>query len=213
MKILSKLLILIMIFSGFSCSSLIMTMAGMKTPEIETKESIYQFLIKIHQDTSDVFCLDTNLLRHLQSQPFKPGWAPGFKPVQIRVYDHTGEPVMQWASCEGSLNKLRTFDSVPPVNTNALDKSLTLKSDMERYFDFNGNPVHISDDKNYDYFILVCFAKYFARLSKTSFRKVHRYISDHPELKIKLYKINVDFQKSWNAEIKTETVVRVGGSK
>ena len=107
-----------------SCRSTIMRIAGLRKPKIESKASIFKFLIKLKEDTNDVFTLDSVLLQKLRKEQFKPGMARSFRPVQIRVYGKSGEPVMQWASCEGYLSDLKIFDSVPPKIINGLNTSL-----------------------------------------------------------------------------------------
>ena len=108
---------------------------------------------------------------------------------------------MQWASCEGFLKDLKSFDSVPPKNRNGLDTTLTLQGDLARYFTLDGKYADIHPPNGYDYYFIVYFAKYFPRMTRDSFHQIDRYKSNHPELKIKVFKINVDFNKFWGMNI------------
>ena len=167
----------------------------------ENKSSIHKFLNSIRQDTSDTYGLDTNLLKSLSNKPFKPGWQTGFRPVQIRTYNNHGLPVMQWASCEGFLSNLKTFDSVPPKNLNGLDTTLNLENDLNRYTTLDGKPAKPKIPPGYDYYVLVYFAKYFPKLTKESFSQLKHYGARHPDLKIKIYKIDVDYQEKWGIDL------------
>ncbi len=211
MKKIAYSIILIIFVMITACQSTIVRLAGMRQPEIESKSSILEFLHSIKQDTLNVYTLDTIAFRNLQSEPFKPGWEKGFRPVQIRVYDSSGKPVLQWASCEGYLDDLKTFDSVPPKNINGLNPSWTLEKDLSQYFTLNGSRANLSPEPGYNYHILVYFAKYFPKFSKQSFRELDRYVSKHPDLKIKIYRIDVDFQDFWGIELDNKTTVQVGG--
>ena len=188
-------------------------MAGLRIPKVEDKASIFKMLKTLHQDTNDVYTIDSLVFEKFRKERFKPNWANGFRPVQIRVYDHEGIPVMQWALCEGFLKDLRTFDSVPPKNINGLNTSLKLQDDLSQYFTLTGKPAKIIAQKGFDYYIIVYFAKYFPKWSKESFRQVKNYLNKHKELKIKIYKINVDVQKFWNVDIDSENKISVGGNR
>jgi hypothetical protein len=199
------------LLTATSCKSFVVSMAGLRLPKIEDKTSILKMLVRFHQDTSDVYTIDSMLFGKFRKEKFKPNWANGFRPVQIRVYDHRGVPVMQWALCEGFLKDLKTFDTVPPRNINGLNSSLTLQEDLSQYFGLSGKPANIIAPKGFDYYILVYFAGYFPKWSRESFRQVDKYIRKHPELKMKVYKINVDVQKFWNVEVNADNKVSIGG--
>jgi hypothetical protein len=208
-----KLLLYISLFfllSCCSCRSTLMLMYGIRNPEVESKKSIYSFLQKIKQDTDNVYCMDTVLYQQFRSESFKPGMAPGFRPAQIKVYDKSGSPVMQWASCEGYLKDLEPFDSVPPRNINGLDTSINLEQDLSRYFTLDGIPARITVQEGYDYYILVYFAKFFPGISKESFEEVGTYIRKHPELRIMVYKINTDLQAFWDVELRFDAEIATG---
>ena len=187
-----------------SCQSvawMISGLHGFKKPKVETKRSVQRFANKLGQDTTDLYCLDTVLFNELTELPFKPGWGSGFRNIQIRTYDKEGLPVMQWASCEGLLDELGTFDTVPPRNFYGLNTSLNLQQDIGRYYTLDGAPANVVVPEGYDYYILVYFAKYFSRYSKDSFNEVEQWIRSHPELKVKVYKINVDFMDFWDYDV------------
>jgi hypothetical protein len=201
MKTLSTSLIVGLFAILTSCQPILFRMAGIRAPKAESKVTIHEFLKKINVDTADVYTLDTSLFKEFRKLSFKPGWKPGFRPIQIRCYDSSGAPVMQWASCEGFLKDLKVFDSIPPKNYNGLDTSLTLSDDLEQYFTLNGIPAQIRPEKGYDYYFLVFFAKYFPRMTRESFSQLSHYILKYPELRMKVYKINVDVQEFWGEEV------------
>lgn len=202
-----------LLLASASCKSIVVSMAGLRMPKIEDKASILKMLVRLNQDTNDVYTIDSMLFEKFRKEKFKPNWTNGFRPIQIRVYDRRGIPVMQWASCEGFLKELGTFDSVPPRNINGLNSSLTLQEDLSQYFTLSGKRANIMASDGFDYTILIYFANYFPRWSRESFRQVDRYIKKHRDLKIKVYRINVDVQKFWNVEVNAENKVSIGGIK
>ena len=201
------------LLAATSCKSIVVSMAGLRIPKVEDKESIFKMLKTLHQDTNDVYAIDSLLFEKFRKEPFKPNWANGFRPVQIRAYNHEGFPVMQWALCEGLLKDLKIFDSVPPRNINSLNTSLKLQDDLSQYFTLSGKPAKIIAQKGFDYYIILYFAKYFPKWSKESFRQVKNYVNKHKEIRIKVYKINVDVQKFWGVKLNTESKVSIGGHK
>jgi hypothetical protein len=211
MKRLFILSMVIGLFLNTSCKTTIMRFAGLRKPKIESKESIIKFLTKLKEDTTDVYTIDTATFQKLRKEQFKPGMTKGFRPAQIRMYGKNSEPLMQWASCEGFLSDLKIFDSVPPKIINGLNISLNLEDDLKQYFTLDGEPANIMVSERFDYYILIYFALYFPKLSKESFSQVDQYIADHPELKFKVFKINVDFQEFWNADLQIDSQTQIGG--
>ncbi|NVO18512.1 MAG: hypothetical protein HXX13_02365 [Bacteroidetes bacterium] len=201
MKNSNLLLLVFILLVASSCQNIVYLVAGFKTPRIESKETVMRFLQRNHQDTSDTYCLDSSIFLGLMHQSFKPGWKPGFRPIQIRVYDSNGLPIMHWASCEGYLKSLKTFDTVPPRNQINLDSTLSLQDDLKRYYTLDGQKAHINCGKGVDYYIIAYFSKSTYRMSKYSLKTIEKYVKKHPDLRIKLYKINVDVMQWWNTEL------------
>jgi hypothetical protein len=197
-----------MAFTSISCQNIMLTVFGFRKPKIESKKSIERYLSKLNQPINDVYALDTVRYNELMNKPFKPGWPADFRPIQIRVYDRMGSPVMQWASCEGDLEYLKTFDTVPPRNKGGLDSTLNLQQDLAQYFTLDGRPAQIHSTGEHDYNVIVFFAKYFPKYSRLSFNAIDQYIEAHPDLKFKVYKINVDVLDWWNAELKSDVSIK-----
>ncbi|MBK7172036.1 MAG: hypothetical protein IPH84_02110 [Bacteroidales bacterium] len=179
----------------------------MRKPKIESAKSINEYLVKIDQSIENTYAIDSMLFEYLRSTPFKPGWPPSFRPSQLRVYDNLGSPIVHWASCEGYLSDLGTFDTIPPRNQVNLDSTLNLRMDLDRYFTLNGQQAIIEIEEGYDYYIVVYFAKYFHKLNNTTFAAIETFITSHPELKIKVYKINIDVMDWWGVELETDVSV------
>ncbi len=205
MKRLLPLLLILIITS--SCKTALLRIAGFRTPGIESEESVITYLKKAKQDQKTVLTIDSTLLRDLQSKPFKPGWKPSFRPMQIRVYDKKFSPVMHWASCEGYLKDLKTFDTVPPRNKINLDSTLNLQQDLDRYFTLDGSHANIKAEPGYDYYIIVCFALFTHRYSRKIFDQVDEYIGKKPEYKFKVYLVNTDVMDWWNTELVSEITI------
>lgn len=188
--------------SVISCQRIMMKLAGINVPKVESRASIHDFLVKSGVDTANTFALDSALFVDMQKAPYKPGWDAGFRPFQIRFYDSAGKPVMQWASCEGYLNELKTFDSVPPKNFNGLNLDLTLAEDLNRYYSLQGDPLNLVIQEGHDYYAVVLFARWYPHMSRKVFRQLQEYIDKHPEIDIQVYKVCVDFMDFWGVDPK-----------
>ena len=203
----------IIAISLLSCKSTIVRLAGFRVPKIETQKSIEKFLTRSGQSTVNAYCMDTTLFQNLKTIPFKPGWPANFRFVQIRVYNSIGKPIMHWASCEGFLNDLHTFDTVPPRNQVNLDSTLNLQADLDRYFTLDGHPAHITPEPDYDYYFIVYYGLFFPKMSRHNFKAIDAYKREHPELKIKTYFIDVDAHDWWNTEIISDVTIKKGKRK
>jgi hypothetical protein len=84
---------------------------------------------------------------------------------------------------------------------------LNLSDDLGQYFTLDGTLAQVRPDIGYDFYFLVFFAKYFPGMSRESFSQISGYALKHQELRMKVYKINVDVQKFWGEEIKIDTEV------
>lgn len=193
-------LFIIVLIINSACTNLLLHFGGMRKPKIENEKSVKNYLLKIKVDTSDVFTFDTNVWNEYNSKPFKPGWPPSYRPCQIRVYDRSGIPIAQWASCEGNIDTAPLFTSVPPKNLGLVDTTMTLKEELNRYCNFKGEKVAILPPDGVDYYLIIHFARYFPKLNKMTFENIAKYQLAHPGLKLKIYKINNDFQEFWNYE-------------
>ena len=187
-----------------SCQNILLMLVGIHKPQIENKTSIQTFLIRSKQDTANLYALNYELFQAFRDQPFKPGWTRGFRPIQIRVYNKIGTPIMHWASCEGYLKQLKTFDTVPPRNQINLDSTINLRNDLNRYYSLNGTPSNIATPQGYDYYFVIYFSLSAYRLSKYCFQSVRNYCVKHPEIKIKTYLINVDVMDWWGVGLQTD---------
>ena len=203
MKTTKIICILIILVASTSCQSLIFRLGGMRKPKIETAESVQKFMLHLNQSTEDIYAIDSALFEQLGTKPFKPGWPTDFRPAQFRIYNSNYLPIVHWASCEGFLSYLGTFDTVPPRNQVNLDSTLNLQDDLARYCSIEGKPVNIEIEEGYDYYIVVYIAHYLYGFNKLTFKAIDNYKKEHPELKIKVYKINIDVMDWWNVELET----------
>lgn len=163
-------------------------------------------------DTSNVYYMDKKTFISLKDQVYKPGIDSGFRFIQIRCYDNSGKPIMQWASCEGYLKDLGTFRTTPPKNHNGLDTTLSLYEDLMQYCDYHGTKGVAKVKTGYDYSLVVFFATWTRGLLKKNrvFDEVNDFIKDNPDKKIIVYKINYDNVPFWNTKVKTNLSVSKG---
>lgn len=203
MKAILFIFLLFVLIANISCQSMLFRLGGMRKPKIESAESLRKYIKQLNQSTEDIYAVDSALFENLGTIPFKPGWPADFRPAQFRIYDKNYLPIVHWASCEGFLSDLKTFDTVPPRNQVNLDSTLNLQADLARYFSIDGKQVNVDIEPGYDYYIVVYVAHYLYRFNKQTFKAIDDYKIANPNLKIKVYKICIDVMDWWDVELET----------
>ncbi|MCK9450888.1 MAG: hypothetical protein M0Q90_04305 [Bacteroidales bacterium] len=128
MKTITRLALYFVLLTIFSsCASIL----GIKNPEKKTRTEVLAYLQKHDIDTTNTVFIKPEAFELLKSQPFKPGWEAGFRPIQCKLFDADGQLVFQYSSCEGSLKNTAIETQFPPRNITAIDSSYRLQDELE----------------------------------------------------------------------------------
>lgn len=133
-----------------SCSFIL----GLKVPEQITEKEVYDYLLKCNIDTSNVIFLKDGYLDTLKKLPFKPGWEPGFRPVQCKIFSKNDDLIFHYSSCEGSLKQTGIYETFPPINLTPIDSTYTflMEKDIIRK--------NVPKRDNVDYVAVIYWATY-----------------------------------------------------
>lgn len=180
-KNVTTLIIIALIFLFPSCS----TILGVKSPNKITKEVAYNYLIKHNIDTSNVLFLKNNYFDTLRSLPFKPGWEPGLRPIQCKIFSKNGELIFQYSSCEGSLKRTELYEQFPPKNITPIDSTYSLSDEIRMIDNFPS----LNDEKKY--ITIVYWATFTGLPGRKLIEKMEKNLEEQ-NINTVIYKLNTD---------------------
>lgn len=187
MKTAYKLLILIACLTLSSCAFLL----GIRIPKELTQKELDDFLIKENIDTSNCFAFHKKAYDSIKQLEYKPGWEKGFKPLQFKAFDKSGNLIAQYASCEGNLKKLELLHTYPPKNIFPFDSTQTLQNDITMYRTYRGEKLVIEQGK-YDIIFVVYWGKWLGRPGINLLRDIHEYKKTYKNKNTLILKVNVE---------------------
>lgn len=162
------------------CASLL----GIKTPEEITRQQAVEYLLKHDADTHGVVFLKPGYFDSLRAKPFKPGWEAGLRPIQVKLFDSTGQLVFHYSSCEGSLKNTGIETIFPPRNLSPIDSTYSF-SDEEKMM---REPVTLS---NTAYVAVIYWATYTGLPGRNFLEKTAQAFKSQDE-QIRILKLNCD---------------------
>ena len=192
-------IILSLLIGLFSQCSIILKFYGISKPGNEPIELERKYIHKLGIDTTFMYRLSKSGKDSLSSKNYainlyKLKTGTHASPVQIRMYNRTGELAFGWEQCFGSLDHFDIFKTVPmssfatylPIN-----KELNLWNDLKLIdMDSAGRAELTRIIKNYQYTVIVYWAGYAGYFSKNTLKEVNKYISANEQSGILFLKVN-----------------------
>lgn len=171
-----------------SCQALLQKALGIREPQPQTDAAVAAYTRSQYPDYQ-VYRVDSTAMPALRSSTYKPGWEPGFRPLQFICFSPDGKIVAQWASCEGQ--QARTFATFPPRSAFPSDTT-------KRFADFvkNIKPIRQAPTRpglvpnRYTY--LVYCTSWTPRLSRQLLRRVTDYALRHGGQQADVMLVSVD---------------------
>jgi hypothetical protein len=176
-----------------SCNFILRTVAGVKKPKPETKESILKYTEKIGLQTEDTYVVNS----------LESFGAVGKKTSipSVRIYNSNKELLgvisKDTNSCSGraediiaQLNK-ETF--YPVIDTLNLDTELKMFNLISEE----------TNENNYDFYVTIYYAKWAGKLNK-KIAEWELAAFNNSNAKIKVIKLNTDLQEDWGTNVKTK---------
>lgn len=192
----NKLLIfsfLVVILTFISCSPIVRLIYGVKKPKVENEESLKKYLGNVNITDKDVYTLDFE------------GYKKALKLInkkipEVLIFDKNGKHIPygdEWA-CNASafdfienLNDTTEFANSDKANLQSLPFGLySLKGDSL------GAP-----KLDASFHIFIFWAKFAGKLNKNHVKIWENQAINNTKTKIKVYKINMDFQEHWGEEV------------
>lgn len=165
-----------------SCSAIL----GIKEPERITKQRALEYLYQHKLDTCNIVFLKKNYLDTLKQLAFKPGWEAGFRPIQFKIFNKSGDLIFHYSPCEGPLKNTLIFNNFPPKNISSIDTSYNIEKEQLL------TDEKITIKENSDYVAIIYWATYTGIIGRKFLKKINK-ILNNQDATIQIYKLNTDY--------------------
>lgn len=193
MNKITTVLIILFSITLSSCQTIAKKMYGIKKPQVETVESVEEYLSSINlQSDNNFYCKNfvtykTVLKEFENSLP------------EAVLFNSEGKKLIYKKNnqdCNAGL-----FETIPGLTINSklqLVDSINISTFIAYLVDRNDSSI-IAFPKA-DYHLFINWAKYMGKLNKDHVKVWEELANKNQNSKIKVYKINMDIMKSWNVE-------------
>ena len=186
-----------------SCSAVMMKMYGIKNPDVENEQSIKKRALKYDLDTTNIVTV--------RDQPTAAEFSARGIP-NAAIYDRNGKYI-EYRQTDTSCNA-GLFQFIPdlnPANSYHLPDSTDLKGELAKFRDMKGNALR--EVEKADFYVLIYWAVWTGKLNKDHVKVWEDLAKNNKNSKIKVIKVNLDFQEYWNMENQEKVVVRMNKKK
>jgi len=199
-KVVRYSIAIIVVFSIFSSCSLIIgkVFYGVRTPKVETEESLITYLKKNKLLTDNVYCVPAQEFNEVLSLS-KNKIPDVFIFNQNKDYLPYGE---EWA-CNASV-----FDFIKNLNDTTVYQTsnvVSLDVMLAKFRNLDGTEVleeTVENIKNKKFIVVAFWSKWAGKLNKTKVREWEQQAKNNNNTEIVFVKLNMDIQKWWNLESK-----------
>jgi hypothetical protein len=191
--LLSAILILVL---NSSCQHILKKIYGVKNPEIENEISIKKASVKYGLDTTNIITVN--------SKDFL-GELNGRSIPDASIYDSKGNYIeyrVTDTSCNAGL-----FEFIPNLDIkNSYNKpdSSKLDSELKKFLDLNGNL--LGELESADFYVLIYWTVWTGKLNKDHVKIWEDAARNNQKSKIKVLKVNLDFQDHWDEADKKKII-------
>lgn len=197
------LLLLAVVSLLLSCNPIMMKVYGIKDPEMENEQTIKKSALK-HD-------LDTNNIVTVYSREF-PKTLKGKSIPDAAIYDADGKYI-EYRQTDTSCNA-GLFQFIPDLKPDASynkPDSANLSSEWLKFRDVKGNKLH--EPEKADFYVLIYWAVWIGKLNKDHVKVWEDLAKNNKNCKIKVVKVNLDFQEYWEEADKEKIVGTTGKRK
>ena len=205
MRILLLLVVVVVSVSG--CTPVMKTLYGIKNPKIETRESILSYSSKIKMDTALVVTLDTAMYLNTFVRI-------GKSVPEAELYDKRGTNItyrQKEQDCNAGL-----FGFLPELKKDSVYRrkdNFTLERQLASLRDLNGNKINLDTTGAPDYYLFLYWVRWMGRLNKDHVMEWEALAKSNKNVKIKVIKVNLDFQDWWSDPYEQKVLTAMGGKK
>ncbi len=200
-----KKIIYCFLFLAFTsgCQPLLLKMYGIKQPEIENEKTIVKKALKFQLDTSNIVTIAApNYLKEMSAHEIPDG----------AVFDSKGEYIefrQTDTSCNAGL-----FQFVPSLETGkAFNKTgkTNLETEVKKWRDMRNHTVSLNTKA--DFYLLLYWTVWSGRLNKDHVKIWEDLARANTKCTIKVIKVNLDLQESWDKTERDEIINKLSKKK
>lgn len=173
-----------------SCTPIMKMMYGIKDPDIENEKSIKKTALKCDMDTSNIATVAIS------------GYLSALKGRGIpdcNIYDRNGKYI-EYRQTDTSCNA-GLFDFIPALRIDgkySQPDTTSMAEELSGYRDLRGNA--LPDLGVADYYVFIYWAVWAGKLNKDHVKIWEDLAKANTNCKIKVLKVNMDMQESWNPD-------------
>lgn len=168
-------------------------MFGIRNPKIESQQSILDYLTSQQLSTANSYALkDTaTLTKFCNSNIGTP---------EIRFYDKNGYLMLYRDNkkCNGQNDSLISFLDLKNVVN--VDSSANIKEYISQLKTLDGKDVNPEDFKNYNYYLIMYWAKWCGDANKTKMEDWEKSLNKKNDPHIKTIKVTTDYMNFWKID-------------
>jgi len=161
---------------------------GVSNPQLLNKGDFHELLARKRIPLSNVLIIEESALTKLKTAVYKPGFAPGFRPLQF-TYFKDQKLVGKYASCEGGLKKKNILGNFPPKEVFPSKDFPSLQQFFQK------NQIHIPSSFNSELLknehVFLIFWGSWMKKSFSHIKQLQAYRRKHAEKDISLVFVNL----------------------
>lgn len=170
-----------------SCQRIILTFYGIKQPNIEQRRTIVKKAHKLGLDTTNIVTLNSSdFLSEFKGKGFP----------DCDIYDKNGRYI-EYRETDSSCNA-GLFQFIPDLRTDKEYKQpehADLATVWKKLRDMNGNQLESPEPA--DFYVLMYWTVWIGRLNKDHVKVWEDLARNNTHCKVKVVKVNLDFQEYW----------------
>lgn len=186
-----------------SCKTIMMKMYGIKNPGIENEQTIKKGALKYHLDTTNIVTTADQKI----ASDFSAYGIPN-----AAIYDSNGKYI-EYRQTDTSCNA-GLFQFIPDLNlSNTYNKpdSTDLKGELVKFRDLKGKA--LGEVEKADFYVLIYWAVWTGKLNKDHVKIWEDLAKNNKNCKVKVIKVNLDFQEYWGVTDREKVVVRMNNKQ
>ena len=179
------------LLASASCTRILMFLEGAHNPQLENENTIRAFSEKMDWPQENIYVFNDSSGFHYFRQSI--GTLPWISFYNKDMYLLN---VRKKGECAGGIDSVIYY--LAPDNIYPLDSTSTLPSLIPMLCDLEGEPLHINDLKQSDFYVALYWAMFVGNLNKNDVKVWEEKLNEKAKtMGITVLKVNCDFQESW----------------
>lgn len=176
------------------CNSFVKIIYGIKSPKVETEESLHKYLKRKKINTDNIYSISYEDLLYITK-------INNGSVINVMIFDSNNRLIKYK---EDTACNATAFNFIENLTTDMeytdID-SISLNNFLLKLKDFKGNPIQLEKTDDIDFYLFIFWAKYAGKLNKDHVKTWEKQANLNTKSKIKVFKVNLDMQKWWEESL------------